>query len=313
MSISDFLVTPFGGAVENAEFHLSNLYLHINDTDPDLNEQMIADNAGAGKYGRTYATRWAIHHGVDSAAELVARAPGLITYASDSWHQGFTINFQNQRFKGSTLQVMGVDYDQDEWAIVGGTGEFAMARGIIKKYPHSTARGRVVVKLNIHGFCSMKPTRLGIPYPRKTQTWGGNVGQTLDVIPQPWRLESFKIHEDNGFISSFALKYVDRTGSMYYLGPYWGDVPGTTKITLSPSETLQQVHGTSDNYRGTTIVTSLTFTISNRAADETFGKSSGTDFSPALAQDECIVGFYGQSYGKFLTSIGFYVHKSSVY
>lgn len=36
------------------------------------------------------------------------------------------------RFNGSTLQVMGVLPPEGEWAIVGGTGELAMARGTIK-------------------------------------------------------------------------------------------------------------------------------------------------------------------------------------
>lgn len=48
---------------------------------------------------------------------------------------------------------MGLDVIRGEWAIVGGTGEFSMATGVIyKKLPKKTTEGEIV-ELTIHGFC----------------------------------------------------------------------------------------------------------------------------------------------------------------
>jgi hypothetical protein len=58
------------------------------------------------------------------------------------------------RFKGSTFQVMGLAVEGGELAIVGGTGEFAMATGVLHRRLHErTDDGNVVVELTIRGFC----------------------------------------------------------------------------------------------------------------------------------------------------------------
>ena len=57
------------------------------------------------------------------------------------------------RFKGSTLQVMGVVVEHGEWAIVGGTRELAMATGVIYKRFHEHNQDGNVMELTIQGFC----------------------------------------------------------------------------------------------------------------------------------------------------------------
>ena len=57
------------------------------------------------------------------------------------------------RYKGSTLQVMGIVVEEAEWAIVGGTGEFAMATGVIQKRFHEQRSDGNIVELTIQGFC----------------------------------------------------------------------------------------------------------------------------------------------------------------
>lgn len=75
------------------------------------------------------------------------------------------------RFKGSTLQVMGTVVEKGEWAIVGGTGEFTLARGIIYK-PRAEYINQVgdVIQLDIHCFYTpverSKVTKI-FPYTRK--------------------------------------------------------------------------------------------------------------------------------------------------
>ena len=62
------------------------------------------------------------------------------------------------RFKGSTLQVMGAndENEDNEWAIVGGTGEFAMARGIINRRLYRYIYPQLTQELIIEFFCRMK-------------------------------------------------------------------------------------------------------------------------------------------------------------
>ena len=62
-----------------------------------------------------------------------------------------------RRFKGSTLQVMGAndENEENEWAIVGGTGEFSMARGIISRRVYSFIFTQLTQELNIEFFCRM--------------------------------------------------------------------------------------------------------------------------------------------------------------
>jgi hypothetical protein len=66
------------------------------------------------------------------------------------------------RFKGSSLQVMGPVVEEGEWAIVGGTGEFCLAQGIIyKKFLEQQSNGNII-ELDIHAFYSaVRPWTLG--------------------------------------------------------------------------------------------------------------------------------------------------------
>lgn len=56
------------------------------------------------------------------------------------------------RFSGSTLQVMGVIPPEGEWAVVGGTGELALARGTIKHRIAGSAPETNFRQLDIHAF-----------------------------------------------------------------------------------------------------------------------------------------------------------------
>jgi hypothetical protein len=59
----------------------------------------------------------------------------------------------SHRFKdGSTLQISGTSQINGEWSIVGGTGEFAMAKGIVKRTEISHVEGTRISELKIHVF-----------------------------------------------------------------------------------------------------------------------------------------------------------------
>lgn len=59
------------------------------------------------------------------------------------------------RLKGSTLQVMGLIVEEGDWAIVGGTGQFAMATGVILKKMQEQKQYGNIIELTIHGFCPL--------------------------------------------------------------------------------------------------------------------------------------------------------------
>jgi hypothetical protein len=61
------------------------------------------------------------------------------------------------RFNKSTLEVMGSTVEgEDDWAIVGGTGVFAMARGVIAQQLIGKDSQLAIQKLTIDGFCYRK-------------------------------------------------------------------------------------------------------------------------------------------------------------
>ena len=57
------------------------------------------------------------------------------------------------RFSGSTLEVMGIVVETGEWAVVGGTGQFAMANGVISKRLHKSTSDGNIIELTIRAFC----------------------------------------------------------------------------------------------------------------------------------------------------------------
>ncbi|KAM0894487.1 hypothetical protein ACQ4PT_024447 [Festuca glaucescens] len=95
-------------------------------------------------FGRSVALDWDIRDGLDPAtSKIVARGRGSAIGDSMTTHGYFLsldILFTDERFKGSTLKVLG-SYDNteevgaDHLAIVGGTGEFEYAQGTISYKP----------------------------------------------------------------------------------------------------------------------------------------------------------------------------------
>uniref|UniRef100_A0A3B6HTH9 Dirigent protein n=1 Tax=Triticum aestivum TaxID=4565 RepID=A0A3B6HTH9_WHEAT len=90
------------------------------------------------------------------AANLVAHAQGLHIGAGmtkENWFICFNMVFVDQRFMGSSFKVMG-DFrgNAGEWAIVGGTGEFAYAQGVITFNKTWSAQANVR-ELHVRALC----------------------------------------------------------------------------------------------------------------------------------------------------------------
>lgn len=156
---SSFEVAPFSsstGALENTELSFTDLYLHHIYSGPKPYQSTIIPKDATTGLGSTAVNNWPIYDGVGPDAKLVARAQGLHIFAGN-WHNSFTIVFEVERFKGCTLEVMGVNVSEDgQWAIVGGTGEFTMACGVIDRKVYKrrmNGKHGNVIGLTIHGFC----------------------------------------------------------------------------------------------------------------------------------------------------------------
>ncbi|KAJ3705685.1 hypothetical protein LUZ61_009390 [Rhynchospora tenuis] len=90
------------------------------------------------RFGEVIANCWPLYDSDGPNKKVLAFVRGKHVQASyrDELGWFFTVNLvfkDASGFKGSTLQVMGNDERDSEWAIVGGTGQFANAQGILQK------------------------------------------------------------------------------------------------------------------------------------------------------------------------------------
>jgi len=295
-----FETTPFAGSVENTVLSFRNLYLHhIYRGEGQNQADIVAKDATTG-LGQTAVNNWSIYDGPGPYANLVARAQGLHIYAGN-WHNSFTIVFEVERFKGSTLQVMGASIEKEgEWAIVGGTGSFQLARGVVTRNVHEEMENGEILVLRINGYCKMP-----VPdqYLEKYGPWGGIAGPIHDIKDKPQRLESVTISTNGQVITSFSFTYINYAGQRRNEGP-WGLAGGTSEtVTLKSPEFLFEFWGTYDNVDGNTVVTSLRLVTSKFVY--LFGTQKGTTFHPPLFDGRSIVGFSGRS-GQYLEAIGVY-------
>ncbi|XP_066364721.1 pterocarpan synthase 1-like [Miscanthus floridulus] len=125
------IVTPMAPPVSAQFTRLTFSNLYIRRTSPGSRE-LTVDGRPSDHLGTRNVSDCPIFDGPGSDASLVARIQGTITQMGNA-HQLYTIVFE-ERLKGSTLVTEGVMTEvSDEWAIYGGTGVFAMARGVIKR------------------------------------------------------------------------------------------------------------------------------------------------------------------------------------
>uniref|UniRef100_J3NCA4 Dirigent protein n=1 Tax=Oryza brachyantha TaxID=4533 RepID=J3NCA4_ORYBR len=165
MASASFSIIPSSALMEGMEFSFCNLYLHHTYGGPKPNQSTIVSGNGSTGLGSTVANNWVVYDGLGSDAKAVAHAQGLHIYAGN-WHNSFSL-------------VMGVPVEGGEWSIVGGTGEFAMASGVIYKKVHERRPEGNIIELTVHGFCTSLKGRKFVPI--KVGPWGGNGGTPRDI------------------------------------------------------------------------------------------------------------------------------------
>ncbi|RLM98367.1 hypothetical protein C2845_PM06G29490 [Panicum miliaceum] len=246
------------------------------------------------------------HHQEEARHHMAQRDELIISIRGLYLHHN--CRAQGSRFKGSTLQVMGVVVEHGEWAIVGGTGELAMATGVIYKRLLEHNHDGNVMELTIQGFCPRlnKDPPSEVPHhTHKIGPWGGHGGSPKDIAEPPKHLESITVM-CGVVIHSVTFTYIDQTGQKHTAGPWGGSGGSPHKIQLAASEFVKEISGTYGTFDGATVLTSLKI-ITNV---QTFGPWSteiGTPFSVPVQKGSGIVGFFARA-GKYLDAIGVHVH-----
>lgn len=289
---------------------------------PNANQTVIVDPKLPACFGTVAANDWTIYDGLAGSpgAKIVAHAQGLHMGANitkENWFIIFNMVFVDERFTGSSFKVMGDFYAAEgEWAIVGRTGEFEYAQGVItyKKIQSASGNDR---ELHVRALCLSVSKPLEIPGSKtheqssvtKIGPWGHKSGESLDVPATPQRLESITIRH-GVVIDSLAFSFIDQAGQKHAVGP-WGGPRGDNKniIEFASSEIVIEVSGTIGTFGEKNVtynaIASLTI-VTNVKKYGPFGIPQDTLFNVPVQDNNNIVGFFARA-GKYVEALGVYV------
>ncbi|KAM3355046.1 hypothetical protein ACQJBY_025675 [Aegilops geniculata] len=326
--MDNFKVTSYANAlVENTKLDFQSLYLHRIKSGDKKNQYVVIDGVGTTDICLTTINDWAIYDGAAVDAKLVAHAKGMhMNAAAADCCNLFIIVFELDRFKGSTLAVMGATTEeQGEWAIVGGTGQFAMARGVIQRKMHQKlADGHGdVLELTIEAFCHRKgqppvqppPT----PTPIKNGPWGGTTSDTLHHF-NPNMSKGLKsvtfiyYRAVNGLRFNYTGQDDYENSSELFGNNGQGPDAKRQTVHLGPKEFVTGLSGTyqHEGRSNNIAIYSLKLVTNLGKTHGPFGTASiGTGFSFSVPPNSRIVGFFGGSTGYAVNSIGAYTLENS--
>ncbi|XP_078153150.1 dirigent protein 1-like [Carex rostrata] len=147
--------TITGGAQHEANLHL---YIHQIWAGPTKNQSEPVRTSNPYSFGTIEINDWPIREGRNLGSNVVARAHGMHAQCGQNlslWDFSFKIVFEDDSLNGSTLDVRGV-WDASsapfEWAIVGGTGKFTLAQGIVSGKTLSEDSNSRIIEVFINVF-----------------------------------------------------------------------------------------------------------------------------------------------------------------
>ncbi|KAJ3702716.1 hypothetical protein LUZ61_006421 [Rhynchospora tenuis] len=121
--------------------------------------QTFAVDKSGGKFGSIAVNDWPVYDNLGPNKKVVGRAQGsqvngLNVPSGANWKADFHLEFPDDtRYKNSIIEVKGkVITAEGQLAIIGGTGEFAGAKGIIKVKVVDSSNGRMW-EFNIEATC----------------------------------------------------------------------------------------------------------------------------------------------------------------
>ncbi|CAM0905488.1 unnamed protein product [Alopecurus aequalis] len=149
-----------------------HLYLHqfvAGPNHPNRNEEFVIAPSFPFGFGTTLIHDWIMTRTTDPSDTIVARVQGMHIQAgttnANSWYMSQNIVFQSGTFAGSTLQVMGTltDNSVGQWSIVGGSGQFMLAQGIINyKTDPSSNKDDAIRELNMRVLSDVDSVRVAL-------------------------------------------------------------------------------------------------------------------------------------------------------
>ncbi|KAJ1701140.1 hypothetical protein LUZ63_000919 [Rhynchospora breviuscula] len=287
--------------INEVYFHL---YLHHTPSGPDSNQIEIVNRNLHNSFGSIVVKDWPLYDEFGPHAKLIARAQGLHIQAgmrTQNWYNSFSILFEDTRFKGSSLQVMGPSIEKGQWAIVGGTGDLAMARGVIyKKNPEKIGRS-MIIELDIHAFCKSQ----AIIVKRRVQgsEWYKYRDMDVNGVNRIVKIVIFR-----GDIIDALIVYFERNGQVENTGRWGGNGGNRAEFTLKPHEYITSVSVGTTAMSMQTVVGSLTF-VTNVSTHGPYGARadiSSAILSSGLGVGGRIIGFHGHA-GRYLNGLGVYV------
>ncbi|RLN00131.1 uncharacterized protein C2845_PM06G11190 [Panicum miliaceum] len=189
---------------------------------------------------------------------------------------------------------MGISVEHGEHAIVGGTGQFAMARGVIYKKFHEQRSNGNIIQLTIRGFFPVLKRSPQTSRVIKMGPCGGNGGVAWDITDIPSRPESITIRY-GGVIDGIEFSYVNQHGQKRTTGRWCGSGGmSTSTIELAPSEFVKEVSGTIGSYsQFNNIIRTLAIVTNVRTYGPFGNPRNGTaPFSIPAQNNSSIVGFF---------------------
>ncbi|CAM0871422.1 unnamed protein product [Alopecurus aequalis] len=229
-----FRSAPLSKHVESREL---NFHLYMRQPTEEAPEAHENGGVSSGQPKALGASGCAIYDGLGSDANLVARAQGVrslsdVNLQAQASLITVSIEFVDERFKGSTLTMVGNCRTLNgEWAVVGGTGEFGFAQGVATwEAREELEAGASTRELRIH--C----VTLTFPKIIKDGMFGGPGGFDHDTPTVPQRLESVTIQSDE-VLTSIAFSYIDDDGQLQKAGPWGFDGANSNTIQFAPTET----------------------------------------------------------------------------
>ncbi|KAM3393140.1 hypothetical protein ACQJBY_014009 [Aegilops geniculata] len=154
-------------ALQHKEFLLDGLFMEQRSQGvPNANEAFVVNPGLPMQFGITVVTDYEIYDGIGPDKKLVARAQGSsmgVGSTEGTWSFCFNMVFVDERLRGSSLKVLGNCGLplEGEWAILGGTGEFAYAQGVVT---FKLTTHKLFKELQIRAFCLNFSSSLSVVY-----------------------------------------------------------------------------------------------------------------------------------------------------
>jgi len=134
-----------------------HLYFHEITAGPNRTTSIVAPtNSSLYGFGGVVAIDDELREGPEPTSKLIGRAQGILPRVSKEEIASLVAAnfvFTEGKYNGSTLDVFGravLASDRREWSIIGGSGQFRLARGYVLGKKLSSPAGSLLIELDIY-------------------------------------------------------------------------------------------------------------------------------------------------------------------